>query len=78
MSDEKAMLQLIDQRDAAEDALSSAYLLVMGSAPEWSSHFSYRDALNQIEWKLERERSHTAMVNKCGDAIGGFQNSNNT
>tara|TARA_R110000824_G_scaffold401032_2_gene610443 strand:- start:18020 stop:18253 length:234 start_codon:yes stop_codon:yes gene_type:complete len=69
------MTQVIDERDSAESALSEAYALVMGHAPEWSNLFGYRDAINQIEWKLKRERDHETMVMACGDAIGGFDQS---
>lgn len=72
------MMDVIDQRDAAEEAMSEAYTLVMGHAPEWSNQFSFRDALNQIEWKLKRERGHTEIINKCGDAIGGFDQPNDS
>lgn len=32
----------------------------------------HADAWVRGEWQAEREREHTAMVEKCGDAIGGF------
>lgn len=35
--------RLIDQRDAAEAALSETYLIVTGRQPEWSNRFGYRD-----------------------------------
>ena len=47
--DERAMLQLIDARDAAEDALSQAFKVITGQYPEWSNMFGYKDALDEIE-----------------------------
>jgi hypothetical protein len=49
MPDEKAMLQLIDERDAAEEALSQAYYLVTGRSPEWSNKFGHTQALEDIK-----------------------------
>ncbi len=69
---DKDELHTIDQRDAAEDAISEVYNLVIGRAPEWSNLFGYSDAVAQIKFTLDRERQHTEMVTKCGDAIGGF------
>ena len=40
--------RLIDQRDAAEAALSETYLIVTGRQPEWSNRFGYRDAVREI------------------------------
>jgi hypothetical protein len=42
----------IDQRDAAEEALSRAYFLVAGRHPPWSNVFQYSDALAEIEETL--------------------------
>lgn len=42
------MLQLIDERDDAEQALSQAYYLVTGRSPEWSNKFGHQDALEEI------------------------------
>lgn len=41
--------QLIDERDAAEEALSQAYYLVIGRSPEWSNLFGRTEALEEIE-----------------------------
>lgn len=46
---EAAMLQVIDARDAAEEALSQAYYLVTGRSPEWSNLFGRAEALTDIE-----------------------------
>ena len=46
---EKDMLQVIDERDAAQEALSQAYYLITGRSPEWSNHFGYAEALEEID-----------------------------
>lgn len=45
---EKEILQLIQDRDDAEEAMSQAYFIVTGKSPEWSNCFGYRDALEEI------------------------------
>lgn len=45
---ERDMLQLIDERDAAEEALSQAYYIVIGRSPEWSNKFGHAQALEEI------------------------------
>jgi hypothetical protein len=47
--EEREYLALIDQRDAAEDALANAFHLVTGEYPEWSNAFGYTDALEGIK-----------------------------
>lgn len=46
---ERALGEVIDQRDAAEEALSHAYYLVTGRSPEWSNLFGHTEALEEIE-----------------------------
>lgn len=46
---EQKMMKLIDERDAAEEALSQAYYLVTGKSPDWSSGFGRNEALGDIE-----------------------------
>ena len=46
--DEKAMLQLIDERDAAEECLSQMYYLVTGNSPQWSNLFGHEHALEDV------------------------------
>jgi hypothetical protein len=41
--------QVLRERDAANDALSRAYLLVVGKELEWSNYFGHKDALSDIE-----------------------------
>lgn len=45
----KAHLQTIDERDAAEEALSQAYFLIKGQSPQWSNNFGHEEALEEIE-----------------------------
>ena len=46
---ERQLGETIDQRDAAEEALSQAYYLLTGRSPEWSSIFGHKDALEEME-----------------------------
>lgn len=48
MNEERAHLQTIDERDAAEEAMSQAYYLVTGNSPQWSNMFGYPEALEDI------------------------------
>jgi hypothetical protein len=47
--EERAHGETIDQRDAAEEALSQAYYLITGRSPEWSNVFGYSEALEEID-----------------------------
>lgn len=47
-SAEPKVLQLIDEQDAAEEALSQAYFFVIGRSPEWSNLFGHKQALEEI------------------------------
>lgn len=49
---EEAMLKIIDQRDAAEDALALAYFLVTGKEALWSNLFGYDEAIHDIRAKI--------------------------
>jgi hypothetical protein len=49
VADDRETLKLIDERDAAEQALSQAYYLVTGRSPEWSNMFGHKEALDEIE-----------------------------
>lgn len=46
---ESAHGNTIDQRDAAEEALSQAYFLVIGESPEWSNIFGYSHVVKAID-----------------------------
>lgn len=39
----------IDQREAAEEAMSQAYFLITGNSPPWSNVFGFGEALEEIE-----------------------------
>ena len=45
---ERNELKLIDERDAAEQALSQAYYLVTGRSPEWSNVWGHAECLEEI------------------------------
>ena len=45
---EREILQVIGERDAAEEALSQAYFIVTGRSPEWSNLFGHEQALEDI------------------------------
>lgn len=46
--EERATLQLIDERDAAEECLSQIYYLVTGNSPQWSNKFGHAEALQDV------------------------------
>ncbi|WP_372395239.1 hypothetical protein ABMY26_07160 (plasmid) [Azospirillum sp. HJ39] len=58
--EEAVALELIDQRDAAENALGKLFAMVTGRPPEWSNLFGYSEAMDECEealsTSLERER----------------------
>ena len=47
-ADDTVHLQTIDERDAAEEALSQAFYIVTGRSPEWSNLFGHDEALEEI------------------------------
>jgi len=56
--EEKAHLNTIDRRDAAEDAISEAYCVVTGQPAEWSNGFGYDAALEHIQDKINDLTAH--------------------
>lgn len=50
---EARILEVIDERDAAEQSLSQAYYLVIGESPEWSNNFGHQQALDEIDDALK-------------------------
>ena len=46
--DDRRILEVIDERDLAEHAFSQAYYLITGKSPEWSNHFGYAEAIEEI------------------------------
>ncbi len=59
-ADEREMLELIDARDEAEQAISQAYYLVIGRSPEWSNKFGHQEALDEIKDACELLRKASA------------------
>ncbi|MCW9581065.1 hypothetical protein ORL26_16945 [Raoultella ornithinolytica] len=59
---EKSELQLIDERDIAEDALGDMYQAATGERPEWSSTFGISDAVDAVEQRLGELESSTVTV----------------
>lgn len=41
-------LQIIDERDEAEEQISQIYYLITGKSPEWSNNFGFKDAEDEI------------------------------
>src|SRR3546814_4110817 len=58
--EEQSHSRTIDERDAAEKALSDAYAIVTGRPPEWSNHFGYKDALDEMADALAGTAQETA------------------
>ena len=67
--EERAHGETIDQRDAAESALSEAYLIVTGEPPEWSNRFGYREALDDIRGALPRPAVDEGAVAVTDDMV---------
>lgn len=44
-----AHLQTIDERDAAEEAVSDIYYRITGRSPEWSNLFGFEQAIDEIQ-----------------------------
>lgn len=44
-----AHLQTIDERDAAEEAVSDIYYRITGRSPEWSNLFGFEHAIEEIQ-----------------------------
>lgn len=68
-SEERAHLQTIDERDAAEECLSQMFYLVTGRNPEWSSAWGHAEALEEVadamallKQTLAGERSRCAKI----------------
>lgn len=47
--EERRHEQTIGERDAAEEALSQAFYLIVGHSPEWSNLFGHKEALGEID-----------------------------
>ena len=46
--DDKALTQVIEERDECEQVINDLYQAVMGYPPEWSNNFGYRDAVKDV------------------------------
>lgn len=58
---DRSEMQLIVERDAAEETLSAIYEAVTGAAPEWSNVFTYMDAIDEVnELMAIREKTSHA------------------
>lgn len=42
------LLEVIDERDEAQEALSQVYYIVTGRSPEWSNLFGVKEAVADI------------------------------
>lgn len=60
--DERAQLQVIDERDRAEDALGEAYSLITGNDCEWSNLFDYAEALKEIGFAVKDRISRARVI----------------
>lgn len=70
-SQEKALLQAIQERDAAEDYIDALLDEVLGTdRPEWSSVYGHADVIEQV-----RERMNTLMKPSIDKAWDRFQSS---
>src|SRR3546814_3743011 len=47
--EEQSHSRTIDERDAAEKALSDAYAIVTGRPPEWSNHFRSEEHTSELQ-----------------------------
>ena len=63
--DEKAMLQLIDERDAAEECLSQMYYIVTGNSPQWSNLFGHKEALEDVADAVSVLKQSAKAAPKC-------------
>lgn len=48
-NDERAHLQTIYERDAADECLSQMYYFITGRSPEWSNKFGHKEALDDVD-----------------------------
>lgn len=61
--EEREMLKLIDERDAAEDAVGDIYAAVTGNQAEWSNLFGYSEAINEVHEVMQDLRSQSSKAN---------------
>ncbi|POU43908.1 hypothetical protein C3374_22165 [Pantoea sp. PSNIH4] len=59
---ERDEMQLIAERDHAEDALADMYQAATGKRPEWSNWFSFADAVEEVESQNSELRAQIAAL----------------
>lgn len=72
---ERSETQLINERDAAESALSDMYQATTGERPEWSNMFGFADAVDVVEERLATLEANQSQTTPTGiqlitEAIG--------
>ncbi len=63
---EKRLVQVLEERDAADEAVSDIYYKIIGKSPEWSNLFGFpqvieeiEDAFNAVRAAAKERLSHT-------------------
>lgn len=74
---ERSEEQLCIERDDAEQALSQAFYLITGRSPEWSNHFGYKEALEEIDDAQRVMRESLSRVRELEEALKFYANQNN-
>ena len=74
-AEEAAHLQTIDERDAAEAALSDAYRAVCGKEPAWSNLFGYQDAIEEIR-EASASPEPVPATNQAGEVREAWERNN--
>lgn len=72
---ENSETQLINERDAAESAMSDMYQAATGERPEWSNMFGFADAVDVVEERLATLEANQSQTTPTGvqlitEAIG--------
>lgn len=72
---ERSETQLINERDAAESALTDMYQAATGERPEWSNMFGFADAVDVVEERLATLEANQSQTTPTGiqlitEAIG--------
>ncbi len=67
--EEKLHEASLAERDEAEDAVSQAFCVVTGNAPEWSNLFGYKEALDEIAEACAEKDARIAVLERlAGEA----------
>lgn len=67
--EEKTCLQVIDERDVCEEVIGDMYSLITGNDPEWSTHFGYKEAMEDCSNLINSMRSELEAVKKERDEL---------